>query len=321
MAISALPRTGPCGVLAEVSAQLGGLSETLWAARTDDEVVGTVEQIETLKAQLAGLEARAVGEADGRGVAKRELGYASTADWLTHRGGLYRREGRKAVAHAQDLVMDRDATLAALDAGRVSPQQAGVILDALDRLPTDDEGLRVQAEALLLDEADRLDATDLAKAARHLVAVIDPEGEERRQQKNLDREDRAAHRNRGLTITEDGAGGIRIRGRGSVEDGAALKAALLPLTKPRPADPDAGDADAAAGCDGKDPRDHGARLWDALIEVVQGSLTSEVAPECHGGRPRVTVTVDLETLKGGLGWGGDRRGPRAHRVRHPPVGL
>jgi hypothetical protein len=303
MAITTHPATGPAGVLARASAQIAGLAEVLWAARTDEEVVGTVEQIETLRAQLAGLEARAVVEADTRGVAKRGLGYASTADWLVHRGGRYRREGRRTVAHAHDLLGDRAATLAALDAGRVSPQQAGIILDAVDKLPTDDPGLRRQAEELLLAEADRLDATDLAKAAKHLVAVVDPDGEERRQQRNLDREDRAAHRNRGLSIVEDGAGGIRIKGSGSVEDGAALKAALLPLTTPHPADPDASEAEAAAGCDGKDPRDHGTRLWDALIGLAQQSLTTEVAPECHGARPRVTVTTDLETLKGGLGWG------------------
>ena len=37
-----------------------------------------------------------------------------------------------------------------------------------------------------------------------------------------------------LSITDDGAGGVRVKGRGSAEDGALIKAALLPLTCPEP---------------------------------------------------------------------------------------
>ena len=60
---------------------------------------------------------------------------------------------------------------------------------------------------------------------------------------------------------EDGAGGVRLRGRGTVEDAALLKAALLPLTKPQPAvDVDDPDCEVV-----QDPRDHGARMWDALV--------------------------------------------------------
>ena len=58
---------------------------------------------------------------------------------------------------------------------------------------------------------------------------------ERKAEKDLAAQDRAAHLNRYLAITEDGAGGVRLRGRGTVEDAAKLKAALLPLTKPAPA--------------------------------------------------------------------------------------
>ena len=52
---------------------------------------------------------------------------------------------------------------------------------------------------------------------------------------HLEREERAAHLNRYLSISPDRAGGVRLRGRGSAEDGALLIAALLPLTCPDPA--------------------------------------------------------------------------------------
>ena len=97
---------------------------------------------------------------------------------------------------------------------------------------------------MLLDEASKLNATDLAQVAKRLVVTVDPEKAERDAEKALDREDRAAHLGRFLSITEDGAGGVRLRGRGTVEDAAVLKAALLPLTKPEPAvDPETRDCE------------------------------------------------------------------------------
>ena len=65
--------------------------------------------------------------------------------------------------------------------------------------------------------------------------MVDPDGVDRKLEAQLEREDRAAHADRFLAVTDDGAGGVRLKGRGSVEDGALLKAALLPLTSPNPA--------------------------------------------------------------------------------------
>ena len=45
-----------------------------------------------------------------------------------------------------------------------------------------------------------------------------------------------------------------------------------------------------------DPRDHGARLWDALVETCQHALTTDLPPDCHGARPRIAVTTSLEVL-------------------------
>ncbi|WP_246354807.1 DUF222 domain-containing protein [Nocardioides ungokensis] len=83
-----------------------------------------------------------------------------------------------------------------------------MIVDAVDT----PHRASADGEAFLLDAATRLNATDLAKAARHLVEVADPDADERRP-RELDRQDRAAHHGRFLAIVEDGAGGIRLRGR------------------------------------------------------------------------------------------------------------
>ena len=92
-------------------------------------------------------------------------------------------------------------------------------------------------------------------------------------------QDRAAHLGRYLAITEDGAGGVRLRGRGTVEDAATLRAALLPLTKPAP--PARRRRPGLWGrCE--DVRDHGARMWDAMVQTCEHALSHRPAPR----RPR-----------------------------------
>ena len=291
MAITPLPRPTPCGAVRAARAELGGLTDVLWSARPDDELVTGVEELQRLKATAAALEAELLAELDVRGTAKQSLGWGSTADWFTHLAGTTRRQGKRTVEHARLLTTDRGSTLQAMRAGEISPDQADVIVDAVDRLPLAAHTRR-RGEQTLLVEAGRLNATDLHKVGRHLAVVVDPEGDERRAEQALDREERAAHLHRFLTISDDGCGGIRLRGRGSVEDGATLRAALLPLTRPEPA------LDPVTCEELPDPRDHGARTWDALVRIAQHALDTHLPPDSHGTRPRVAVTLDLESLAG-----------------------
>lgn len=291
MAITPFPHPTPAGVVGAACAELDALSGSLWSARTNGELVAGVEELQQLKARTAALEAELLAEVDVRGVAKKELSWGSTVDWFTHLAGTTRRGGKRVVVHAKLLVGERTATLDALRAGTVSPDQAGVIVDAIERLPMAGH-VRRRGEQVLIEEAGRMNATDLLRVGRHLARVVDPKREERDAEKALDREERAAHLGRFLTISEDGCGGVRVKGRGTVEDGAILRAALLPLTKPVP-------TVGPVTCEeSPDPRDHGARTWDALVGIAQHSLDTDLAPTSHGARPRVAVTIDAETVKG-----------------------
>ena len=119
----------------------------------------------------------------------------------------------------------------------------------------------------------------------HLVTVVDPDGDERRDERALDRLERAAHLGRHLSITDDQAGGAWIKGRCSTEDAAMIKATLIPLAAPQPLD------------DGeRDLRDHGARMLDALTEACRRLQSTDVLPECHGATPRLTLTMDYQQL-------------------------
>ena len=133
----------------------------------------------TFKATLAAVEATAVAEVEARDLAKKTLHYGSTGDWLTHTGGLRRGHGRRIVKHALALTGPLTATLEALTAGVVSPEQAGVVADAIDQLPTG-QRVRRAGESHLLGHAGSLNASELARAGRHLVRVVDPEGEDRK---------------------------------------------------------------------------------------------------------------------------------------------
>jgi hypothetical protein len=65
--------TGPAQVLVEVVASVRDLADTLWSARSDDDLVETVLQVRALRSALAAVEAGALVEADVRDMAKRQL--------------------------------------------------------------------------------------------------------------------------------------------------------------------------------------------------------------------------------------------------------
>ena len=290
------PGASPVEVLADAVAAVRGLAETLWSARTDDELVEVVAQVQQLVSAAAGVEAGAVVEVDTRDVARQKLHYVSTGEWLTHLGGLRHGEGKKRVKQAHALCGPLARTRNALVAGTVSPVQADIIVRSVDDLPPGD-WVRRRGERVLLRQAAHLNASELARASRHLVEVVDPDAVDRKLEAALEREERAAHLDRYLTISDDRAGGVRIRGRGSAEDGALLKAALMPLTSPDSViDPQTGEQYAL-------PRDHGARLWDALVTTARHALDTDLPPETHGTPARLLVALDHDTLKNARGVG------------------
>src|SRR4051812_32115959 len=275
MSISDLhPRPSPTAVLGRVVDELRELDATWWTSQCDDDLIGVVEQLAQLRAVTAAVEAGVVAEADHRDLGKTRLAYGSTGDWLTHLGGLRKGEGRRLVARAHALTGPLAATRAAMVAGTVSPEQADVIVTSIDALPSG-TAVRTRGEQAMVEHAGHFDATDLARTGRHLVHVVDPDAEDRALERQLDRQERASHHTRFLTIAFDGAGGVRVKGRGSAEDGALLKAALLPLTTPTPT-PTPADADQHPDHDDghdsgglvHDPRDAGARMWDALVQTA-----------------------------------------------------
>lgn len=298
------PRAGPAAVVEAARNEVLSLREELWAAKPAATLLDTFQQLEALRSTLDAVQLAVIREIDATDAAKTEQ-WSSTRDYITAVAGGTKGTGPAAVKLAAALESDCTRTAEELADARISRKQAEVITRAITTLPVK-ASLRARAERRLLHEARSLDATDLATAAEHLIEILDPEGHERREERKLRRLERAAHLNRFLSITEDGAGGVRIKGRTTVEDAAVIKTALWPLAAPAPTTPGAcGGADdcPVTGCahDGRDPRDHGARFLDALVEGCQRLLDTDVLPECHGAKPRLTLTMDLADLVAGLG--------------------
>jgi hypothetical protein len=209
------------------------------------------------------------------------------------------------VALARAVTGDRVLTGAALADGAISRTQAEVVVAAVDQLPVNPR-LRGAAEKVLIGEAAVHNAGDLRERGRRIVARLDPDGDERRDERALRREERAAHAGRFLSVVPDGIGGVRVKGRGTLEDAAVIRNALGPLSAPRPsAQPGAcgGTPGSARSCgitdcahDGRDPREHGARQWDALVDACQRLADADLLPTAHGAKPRVAVVVPHDTL-------------------------
>ncbi|HEX6515529.1 MAG TPA: DUF222 domain-containing protein, partial [Nocardioidaceae bacterium] len=311
-------RSSPAGVVAQARSWVAGLAETLWAARSPGELLDTVRELEALRGCLDAVLAAVVEEVAATGAAAAEQ-WASTGDFLTHAAGARRGYGPVLVRLARALP-GLPATAAGMLAGRVSREQAVVIARAVRLLPAEAR-LRAAAEEVLVEWAGEVDASELAARAESLLERLDPEGCAQREEAALARLERAAHRHRFLALVEDRHGGVLVKGRGTSEDAAVIKTALSALTAPDPTkscghlpddpardpahDP-AGDSAGERGCTGcagvgRDAREYSTRLWDAWVEASQRLLDARVLPETHGTKPRVSITVDYQSLACGVG--------------------
>lgn len=297
------PIGGAAAVLEGMRRQVRELARTLWAARPAGELTDTVAAIESLKSTLDGLELDVVAELEAtNGV--REEGWASTRDFVTAVGGGHLGSGPQMVRLSRDLAEEVFTPVAdGLGDGWLSTAKAVVITRAVTALPGACD--RRRAVEVMLDEAKRLNASELARAGKHLLHVIDPDAQDRADERALDREARAAHHGRFLGVTPDQCGGAWIKGRCSAEDAALFRSTLMPLAAPTPTGEPTCQPETCQtpGCghDGRDPRDHGARMLDALTELCRRAQTAELLPDQHGATPRVMITLDAETLRTGIG--------------------
>ena len=143
----------------------------------------------------------------------------------------------------------------------------------------------VEAEPVLVEAARRLDPSRLRRAIAHLRLVADPDG--------ADDQAEQQHQRRGVWLAATWEGMVAVNGLLDPEAGQTLVAALEPLARPTGAD---------------DDRSGGQRRADALAELARRTLESGRLPQTGGVRPQLLVTVDLDSLLGPGGLGGETGG-------------
>jgi hypothetical protein len=278
-----------------VLAGLGDITDTyaklveasLWSL-SDSEMVEAVDLAVRAVSQAQGLLTRLIGEAEERCVPSQH-GAADGISWLHSRHRLGRTEATAYVMAGRRNRTELAATGTALAEGRINLAQASVIGRAMADIGSGVPAMkRAEAEQRLLEEASRHDPATLVRLGRRITAHLNPDAEDRADQKAMERAEQHARANMFLTFRPDGEGGSFLRGRLDPESAATVRAALEPLAKPR------------TGADG-DLRPAGRRHADALVELARRMLAAGDLPDVGAEKPNVTVTVPLGYLLDELG--------------------
>lgn len=187
------------------------------------------------------------------------------------------RTAQARLAQAATLVSELPRTLAAVSAGIISGAHATVLVEAVWRMPSGDEGLAAALEqAVLPNLAGRcVTVPQLRRRVRRAALALDPATAEVRHQRAL--------AERRVVYCPD-------------EDGMASLTALLPA-------PEAQllytRLTAAAGLlPTEDPRSLDQQRADLLVDAVLTGLPHDQLPQSQGRRPAIQVMVNADTLFG-----------------------
>ena len=259
-------------------------------------IVDTLREIEEIsrRAQSAMLEV--VAEADARGIAARQ-GFGSTPRLLAATLRLSAADARTRTEQAamvgprramtgQVLAPQLPVTAAALAAGEIGAGQLRVITDTMTALPASvPEPARERVEADLVGYARDFDPRRLRLIAHRLIATLDPDGPEPGDDST------AAMPVRGeLWLSDRRDGGLGLEGWLDVEHGAIVRSLIEQLAARCPTD------------DGiLDSRTVPERHADALIELCERARAADGFPTTGGEPPHLTVTIDWNAVRTGLG--------------------
>lgn len=224
--------------------------------------------------RLSAVMTRSVAAGEARQV-QRADGMVSMKTWLT---GHCRLSGREAAGLVRDgrRLVELPALAAAYSTGEVTAAHVATVTTAVTpaRIAVAAaNGIDLTTTDAVLTEAARaLGPEDTAKAVRHWVAGIDPDGAL----------DDAAGMTRVLRMAVSADGRIYLSGHLDAVGGETVHAALEALAS----------ADRPAG----DIRTHGERMGDAFVELARQALRSGRLPTVRGQAAQVRVTIDLMAL-------------------------
>ena len=168
-----------------------------------------------------------------------------------------------------------------------------IIIRALDGLTAEaSDELRDRAEAALVEQAAELSPKALARVARHLEAVVDPEAADAAEARALLREERSAWDKTSLRILDRCDGTARITGMLPAASAQRLRTYLEAYAQPRKVEGERVRADQLAGralCDMVEHIDtdrlprHGGDATTVMVTIPLADLRAEVGAAAIGG--------------------------------------
>jgi hypothetical protein len=254
-----------------------------------------VREIESVSRMLHSVMLETVAELEFRNIAAT-TGFRTTKRLLAGMLHLSATEAGTRVAHAAQLAARRTLsgvvlpptlphTAAALAAGAIGPAQVRVIAETMNAIPTSVSTTeREAAEADLAHYARSFDSTSLHKIGRHILAHLDQDGPPPH-----DDPERAPAAGE-FRFWQRRDGRLGLEGFLEPEHSAAFRALIEQLAASRPA---------AEGI--PDARTTPQRNADALLEVCGLARAAQDCPTTAGEPPHLTVTIDWDALRTGLG--------------------
>ncbi len=251
--------------------------------------------IESASRMLHSVMLETVAELESRNIAAT-AGFGTTKRLLARMLQLSAAEARTRVAHAAQIAARRTLsgevlppllpnTAAALAAGEIGPAQVRMITETMNAIPASvSVAEREAAEADLARHARSFDPTSLSKIGRHILAHLDQDGPPPRD----DQEPAPAAGEFRFWERRDGR--LGLEGFLEPEHSAAFRSLIEQFAAPRPA------------ADGiPDARTTAQRNADALLEVCGLARAAQGCPTTAGEPPHLTVTIDWDALRTGLG--------------------
>ncbi|MCX6395747.1 MAG: DUF222 domain-containing protein [Propionibacteriales bacterium] len=300
------------GVLDQVQQHpLLGMIAALEAAVSDDatapawtltpaEVTSALPRLARVVGQLTGCRLQLLREADRYQIGD-SVGFGSTAGWWASVTRATKQTAHREVALAGRLDHEAHAaTAAAVSAGNVTIEQAAVILDAVEALPSDlvTSALRKDAELHLVGLAHHHDPRELRILGRRILDVLAPAISEEAERRVLEAEEQHAAATASFTMSPDGHGSMTGSFTIPTLAGEMLRKHLDALAAPRrsPA-ADVTSAPSTARTDHGQRVARPLRLGHAFTEYIETRAASGT-PKAGGIAATVVVTMTLDTLLG-----------------------
>lgn len=257
---------------------------------TRSELASVLPRLTRAKARLSEVELRTLAEAD-RGSVGDETGFTTTPLWWAHATGQTKPAAVGALKLAQALDQGHHPTRTALAGGAVLPDQARVILDAVEALPTElvTSTVITSAEKHLVELAAHHDARALRILGRKILDVIAPEIAEEHERRILEAEEARAAATASFRMHPDGHGSMLGRFTIPVLAGEILAKHLNAIAAPRHQSTTASSSSTTVA--------RPLRLGAAFVEYLE-TRGATGTPKAGGIAATVVVTMTMADLLG-----------------------